>query len=296
MLRFWLGSITLTFSLIFSMQSLACNCANFANAQQAAQGKNIIIAKIETITSSEGKARVRVEKVFKGDIENVYLDIQGQDGLNCNGENIPVGQKGVLLFQKTENGYQTLTCATTNIPQNSSGFYQIYLGEEFLLNEKDLKDVLDFKLQATVKSAECQISVDRMAVPFDSASNVNFRFDTSVSAVSIRDEVTTLKTTADLSSQGPNLHELFFFSEIKKLGKSNYEFTIRLKDPFTAIVLDYWSTNLDIRKTLQFSGPSLSRFTDLNGNPMTDSNQPFLSHQTRSFCALNLGKPLELVK
>lgn len=296
MLRFWLGFITLVLSMAFSAQARACSCTDFANVQQAAQGKNIIIAKVETIMSVDGKARVRVEKVFKGDIENVFLNIQGQDGLNCNGENIPVGQKGVLLFQKTEGGYQTLICATTNIPQNPLGLYQIFLGEEFQLTEKELKDVLDFKLQATVKSAECQITVDRMAVPFDSASNMNFRYDTSVSATPNRDEVTTLKTAVDLSSQGPNLYELLFFSEIKKLDKSNYEFTIRLKDPFTAIILDHWSKKLDIRKTLQFGGPSLSRFTDLNGNPMIDSNQPFLSHQTRSFCALNLGKPLEVVK
>lgn len=296
-MAFRLRFITLLLSLFLSQEIFACSCADFANAQQVAQAKDVIVAKVETITLSEGKARVRVEKVFKGYIENVYLDVQGQDGLNCNGENIPLGEKGVLLFQKTGEGYKTLSCATTNIRQNDSGLYQIFLGEEFLLNEKELKDVLDFKLQATVKSAECQISVHRMAVPFDSASNMNFRYDTAVSAVPSRDdEVTTLKTTVDLSMMAPNVHELFFFSEVKKLDKSNYQFTIRLKDPFTALVLEHWSTQLDIRKSLQFGGPSLSRYTDLAGNPMTDSNQPFLAHQTQSFCALNLGKPLEVVK
>jgi len=223
--------------------------------------------------------------------------VQGQDGLNCNGENIPLGEKGVLLFQKTGEGYKTLSCATTSIRQNNSGSYQFFLGEEFLLNEKELKDVLDFKLQASVKSAECQLTVSRMAVPFDSASNLNFRYDTAVSATPSRDEdVTTLKSTVDLSPMAPNVYELFFYSEVKKLDKSNYLFTIRLKDPFTALVLENWSMQLDIRKSLQFSGPSLSRFTDLTGNPMTDSSQPFLAHQTQSFCALNLGKPLEVVK
>lgn len=294
---FRLGFFTLILSLFFSKEIFACSCADFANAQQAAQTKDVIVAKVETITLSEGKARVRVEKVYKGSIENVYLDVQGQDGLNCNGENIPLGEKGVLLFQKTGEGYKTLVCATTNIRQNDSGLYQIFLGEEFLLTEQELKSVLDFKLQASVKSAECQISVNRMAVPFDSASTMNFRYDTAVSAPPSRnEEVTTLKSTVDLSPMAPGIHELFFFSEVKKLDKSNYQFNIRLKDPFTALVLEHWSTQLDIRKSLQFAGPSLSRYTDLAGNPMSDSNQPFLAHQTRSFCALNLGKPLEVVK
>lgn len=296
-MAFRLGFTTLFLSLFFCEEIFACSCADFANAQQAAQSKDVIIAKVETITLSEGKARVRVEKVFKGYIENVYLDVQGQDGLNCNGENIPVGEKGVLLFQNTGEGYKTLSCATTSVRQNDSGLYQLFLGEEFLLNEKELKDVLDFKLQASVKSAECQLTVSRMAVPFDSASNLNFRYDTAVSATpSLGEEVTILKSTVDLSPLAPNVYELFFYSEVKKLDKSNYQFTIRLKDPFTALVLDHWSTQLDIRKSLQFSGPNLSRFTDLAGNPMTDSSQPFLAHQTQSFCALNLGKPLEVVK
>ncbi|WP_409479547.1 hypothetical protein [Pseudobdellovibrio sp. HCB154] len=296
-MTFRLGFTTLFLSLFFCKKIFACSCADFANAQQAAQSKDVIIAKVETIALSEGKARVRVEKVFKGYIENVYLDVQGQDGLNCNGENIPLGEKGVLLFQKTGEGYKTLSCATTNVRQNDSGLYQVFLGEEFLLNEKELKDVLDFKLQASVKSAECQLTVSRMAVPFDSASNLNFRYDTAVSATPSRgEEVTILKSTVDLAPMAPNVHELFFYSEVKKLDKSNYQFTIRLKDPFTALVLENWSAQLDIRKSLQFSGPNLSRFTDLAGNPMTDSGQPFLAHQTQSFCALNLGKPLEVVK
>lgn len=296
-MAFKLGLTTLFFSLFFCKEIFACSCADFANAQQAAQSKDVIAAKVQTITLSEGKARVRVEKVFKGTIENVYLDVQGQDGLNCNGENIPLGEKGVLLFQKTGEGYKTLTCATTSIRQTETGLYQVFLGEEFLLNEKELKDVLDFKLQASVKSAECQITVSRMAVPFDSASDMNFRYDTAVSATPSRDdEVTILKTTVDLSPMAPKVHELFFYSEIQKVDKSNYQFTIRLKDPFTALVLENWSMQVDIRKSLQFGGPNLSRFTDLAGNPMVDSSQPFLAHQTQSFCALNLGKPLEVVK
>ncbi len=296
-MAFKLGLTTLFFSLFFCKEIFACSCADFANVQQAAQPKDVIIAKVETIILTEGKARVRVEKVLKGSIDNVYLDVQGQDGLNCNGENIPLGEKGVLLFQKTGEGYKTLTCATTSIRQNETGLYQIFLGEEFLLNEKELKDVLDFKLQASVKSAECQLIVSRMAVPFDSASNLNFRYDTAVSATPSRgEEATILKTTVDLSPMAPNVHELFFYSEVKKLDKSNYLFTIRLKDPFTALVLENWSMQVDIRKNLQFGGPSFSRFTDLTGNPMTDSGQPFLAHQTQSFCALNLGKPLEVVK
>lgn len=295
-MRFCLGLTLLVVSQFFSSPSPACSCANFANAQQAAQVKNVIVAKVETISLAEGKARIRVEKVLKGDIENVYLDVQGQDGLNCNGDNLSVGQKGILLFHNTESGYQTLSCATTNIRLNSSGLYQIYLGEEFLLTEKELKDVLDFKLQASVKSAECHISVERMAVPFDESSNFNFRYDTMVSSAPTGEGYTQLATTVNLATMGPKLYELFFFSEVKKIEKSIYDFTLRMNDPFTTTVLDHWNTQLDIRKTLQFNGPSLTRYTDLAGNPMTDSNQPFLAHQTRSFCALNLGKPLELVK
>lgn len=295
-MRFYCSLLISTLSFVFSMQTLACDCMGFANAQQAAQLKNTIIAKVETIASYNGKARVRVEKVLKGDIENVYLDIQGQDGLNCNGENIPVNQKGILLFERTNNGYQTVVCATSQIPQTPEGLYQIFLGEEFLLNEKEIKDVLDFKLQATVTSAECQISVTRLVVPFDSASAMNFQFDTSVSATPVRNEVTVLKTNVDLSPLAPKVYELFFYGEVKKLENAKYDFSIRMKDPFTGIVLDRWSQQLDLRKSLQFGGPSLSRFTDMDGNPMNDSTQPFLSHQTRSFCALNLGKPLEVVK
>lgn len=295
-MRFYFGIFTLISALFFSTQTFACDCMGFANAQQAAQSKNTIIAKVETISLNNGKARVRVEKVLKGDIENVYLDIQGQDGLNCNGENLPVNQKGILLFEKTSDGYKTLVCATTQIPLNSLGLYQIYLGEEFLLTEKEIKDVLAFKLQATVKSAECQISVERILVPYNNDSEMNFHYDTAVSATPTRDEVTILKTTVDLSPLAPNVHDLFFYAEIQKLDNSNYDFSIRMKDPFTGIVLERWSQQLDLRKNLQFSGPSLRRFTDLAGNPMTDSSQPFLSHQTGSFCSLNLGKPLEVVK
>jgi hypothetical protein len=286
----------LSLVMIFSVHTLACDCMNFANAQQAAQKKNVIIAKVETISNDNGKARVRIEKVFKGDIENVYLDIQGQDGGNCNGENIPVNQKGILLFEKSGNGYQTLVCATTNIPQKSDGFYEIHLGEEFLLTEKEIKDVLAFKLQATVKSAECQIMVNRMAVPYDSSAEMNFDYNTTVSATPTRDEVTTLKTTVDLSSLAPKVGELFFYAEIKKTDVSKYDFSVRMKDPFTGIVLDHFTYQVDLRKNLQFAGPSMNRFTDLAGNPLVDSQQPFLSHQTHSFCALNLGQPLELVK
>ncbi|MES2801948.1 MAG: hypothetical protein V4654_05610 [Bdellovibrionota bacterium] len=294
-MRFYFAFFTLISSLLFSTQTFACECKGFANAQQAAQYKNAIIAKVETISMVSGKARVRVEKVLKGYIENVYLDIQGQDGLNCNGDNIPVNKKGILLFEQTSEGYKTLECADTQIPQ-IAGLYQIYLGEEFLLTEKQIKDVLDFKLQATVKSAECQISVERITVPYDEASEMNFRYDTSVSATVTRDEVTILKTMVDLSPLAPKVYDLFFYAEIQKLDKSKYEFSIRLKDPFTGLVLDRWSQQLDLRKNLQFGGPLLQRFTDLAGNPMTDSSQPFLSHKTSSFCALNLGKPLEVVK
>ncbi|AZZ36086.1 hypothetical protein CIK05_04530 [Bdellovibrio sp. qaytius] len=285
-----------TISFTFSLNTLACDCMGFANAQQAAQKKNIIIAKVETITLNNGKARVRIEKVLKGEIDNVYLDIQGQDGANCNGENIPTNQKGILLFEKSTEGYRTLTCASTQIPQNSAGLYQINLGEDFLLTENEIKDVLDYKLQASVISVDCQISVNRMAVPYDSSAEMNFQYDTAVSAIPIRDEVTTLKTTVDLAPLAPKVNELFFFAEVKKAEPTKYDFNIRMKDPFTGVVLDRFNYQLDLRKSLQFNGPSLSRFTDLNGNPMTDSNQPFLSHQTRSFCALNVGHPLELVK
>lgn len=55
-------------------------------------------------------------------------------------------------------------------------------------------------------------------------------------------------------------------------------------------------TILKSRRRPGTSGLSLNRFTDLAENPMTDSSQPFLSHQTRSFCALNLGHTPEVVK
>lgn len=241
----------------------------FANAQQAAQKKNVIIAKVQTIKNENGKARVRVEKVIKGEIENVYLDIQGQDGGNCNGENIAVGEKGL---------------------------YQIYLGEEFLLTDKEIKDVLAYKLQASVKTAECQIRVNRMAVPYDSNTEMNFNYDTSISSAPSRDDVTLLKTTVDLSPMAPNVRELFFYAEVKRVGVSKYEFKIRMKDPFTEGVLDNFTYQISLKNELHFAGPSLTRFTDLTGNPLNDSQQPFLSHQTHSFCALNLGHPLELVK
>jgi len=296
-MRFYFGLLISIFTFVLSAQTYACDCMAFANAQQAAQRKNTIVAKVETIAIYNGKARVRIEKVLRGDIENVYLDIQGQDGLNCNGEHIPVNQKGFLLFEKTSNGeYQTLVCATSNIPRNADGLYQIYLGEEFLLTEKEIKDVLNFKLQASVKSAECQISVNRMAVPFDSGSAMNFQYHTAVSATPKRGEVTILRTTVDLAPQAPQIHELFFYAEVKKLENSKYDFSVRMKDPFTGIMLDHWNQQLDLRTNIQFGGPSLTRYTDMNGNPLTDSSQPFLSHETRSFCALNLGQPLEVVK
>ena len=132
--------LALLVSILFTLTSIhtyACDCMEYSNAQQAAQKKNIIIAKVETISLENGKARVRVEKILKGEIENVYLNIQGQDGANCNGENIAVNQKGILLFEKTKEGYKTLTCATTPIPQNSNGLYKIQLGDEFLLTENE---------------------------------------------------------------------------------------------------------------------------------------------------------------
>lgn len=295
-MRISLGLTTIVSSFLITIQTQACSCMDFANAQQAAQTKNVVIAKVETISNSEGKARVRVEKVLKGTIENVYLDVQGQDGVNCNGENIQVGKKGFLIFQKTENGYQTLSCATTNIPQVAPNQYQIFLGEEFLLTEKELRDVLDFKLHASVKSAECQITVERIPVPFGTRPELSFRYDTAVSAAPTREDVTILKTTVDLSPQAPQVGELLFYAEVQKLDKANYEFNIRMKDPFTGTLINQWSKQLDVRKNLQFNGPSFNRFTDLNGNPMTDSSQPFLSHETRTFCALNLGQPLEVFK
>ena len=280
----------------FSVNTFACDCMSFANAQQAAQKKNAIIAKVETISNENGKARVRIEKVIKGKIENVYLDIQGQDGANCNGENIVTGKKGILLFEKTENGYQTLVCSTTNIPQTENGLYQIYLGEEFLLTDEAIKDVLAYKLQASVKTAECQIMVNRLEVPYNENTNWNFQYDTSISATPTRDDVTLLKTTVDLSPMAPNVRELFFYAEVKRIDTSKYEFKIRMKDPFTGSVLDNYTHQVSLKKELQFAGPSITRFTDLAGNPLIDSTQPFLSHQTHSFCSLNLGHPLELVK
>lgn len=295
-MRLQFAFLVSTISFCFSVNTLACECMGFANAQQAAQKKNVIVAKVETITNENGKARVRIEKVIKGEIENVYLDIQGQDGGNCNGENIAVGEKGILLFEKTKEGYQTLVCATTNIPQTEKGLYQIYLGEEFLLTDKEIKDVLAYKLQASVKTAECQIRVNRMAVPFDSNTEMNFNYDTSISATPSRDDVTLLKTTVDLSPMAPNVRELFFYAEVKRVDVSKYEFKIRMKDPFTGSVLDNFTHQVNLKKELQFAGPSITRFTDFAGNPLNDSQQPFLSHQTHSFCALNLGHPLEVVK
>lgn len=295
-MRFWLGFITLVLTILTAIESLACSCSDFANAQQAAQLENVIIAKVETLSNTDGKARVRVEKVFKGDIKNVYLNVQGQDGLNCNGENLPVGAKGVLLFTDSDEGYQTLSCANTTIPLTSSGKYQLFLGEEFLLSEKELRDVLNFKLQASVKSAECQLNVSRMAVPFDSAPQFNFHYDTFVSATTTSNAPAVLTTTVDLSAQAPNIGELFFYAEVSKSGSSTYDFSVRLKDPFTQLVADRFTTTLDLRKSLQFAGPSLTRYTDLAGNPMYNSNQPFLAHQTQAFCSLNLGNPLEVVK
>lgn len=280
----------------FSVNTFACDCMGFANAQQAAQKKNAIIAKVETISNENGKARVRIEKVIKGKIENVYLDIQGQDGANCNGENIVTGKKGILLFEKTENGYQTLVCSTTNIPQTENGLYQIYLGEEFLLTDEEIKDVLAYKLQASVKTAECQIMVNRLEVPYNENTQWNFQYDTSISATPTRDDVTLLKTTVDLSPMAPNVRELFFYAEVKRIDTSKYEFKIRMKDPFTGSVLDNYTHQVNLKKELHFAGPSITRFTDLTGNPLIDSTQPFLSHQTHSFCSLNLGHPLELVK
>ncbi len=296
-MRFCFGLLISLSAFIFSTQSQACDCMGFANAQQAAQRKTTIVAKVETVAIYNGKARVRVEKVLRGVIESVYLDIQGQDRLNCNGQHIPVNQKGILLFEQTSDGeYQTVVCATSNILQNTSGLYQIYIGEEFLLTEKEIKDVLSFKLQASVKSAECQISVNRLGVPFNSNSEMNFQFNTSVSATPKRGEVTILKTTVDLAPQAPLIHELFFYAEVTKSENSKYDFSVRMKDPFTGIMLDRWNQQLDLRTNIQFGGPSLTRYTDLNGNPLTDSSQPFLAHETRSFCALNLGQPLEVVK
>lgn len=281
---------------IYSVNSLACDCMGFTNAQQAAQRKNTIIAKVETISSEDGKARVRIQKVLKGEVSNVYLDIQGQDGVNCNGENIAVNKKGILLFEKSSEGYRTLTCADTTMPQNEQGLYSIQLGEEFLLTESEIKEVLDFKLQASVKSAECQIMVNRTAVPYDSFIEMNYQYDTTVSATPTRDETTILKTTVDLAPFAPQIRELFFYAEVKKTDVSKYEFTIRMKDPFTGTQVDRYVYQLDLRKNVSFPGPSISRYTDFSGNPLLDSQQPFLSHQTYSFCALNLGKPLELVK
>lgn len=295
-MRLWISFFTLFAAYLLTSPAQACSCMEYSNIQQAAQRKNIIIAKVQTIASHDGKAKVRIEKVFKGEIDKVYLEIQGQDGLNCNGQNFSVGETGVLLFQKTDDGYNTLVCAETQALQDNAGLYNINLGENFLLTETELKDVLDFKLRATIKSAECQINVDRISVPFDSAQHMNFSYRTIVSATAVRGEFSAMNTTVDLSTMAPQIHELNFYSEVTTLTPLSYQFNIRLKDPFTGLILNNWSTQLDPRQSLQFIGPSLNRFTDLAGNPMHQSDQPFLAHETRSFCWLNQGKPLELVK
>lgn len=279
--------------LFFSIPTFACTCMELHNIQQAAQKPKVIIAQVKTQSLTDnGKAIIKIDKVWQGSVSKNTIEVLGQDGVNCNGSHLPVNSKGVLLFRQTTNGYETLSCAETAIPLTFDNLYKVQLGEDIYLNASELKQVLTGKLKPTIKSADCQITVERTSVPYDNQPKMNFNYTTTVSGTISKSDVTTLKTKVDLSKQATQIGELSFSAAIQPVNQHEYKFNIQIKDPFTGTPQENWSGTVDTRKSYHLTGPEFNRLTDADGKPYKGSDKPFLSHQLRSFCQLNIGKPL----
>lgn len=285
---------------LISQSSEACTCAigAYSNFQQASQKPNVIVAKVKTLKSSYGKAQVKIEKFYKNTCPETEITVLGQDGGNCNGYNIiPSGKTGVLAFYKTAQGnYETLSCADTSLLFTSDNKVQINLGEDFTVTEQELQDIIDYKVQASVKQFSCRFQMSRVAVS-DNQDDSHWDMDYSETfPVEVpKDEYTFIRKDMDLSNLGPNIFNLYYYVRIYRDSATNYKIMTSLIDPFTGITISDYPAVINLKSTLISARLYLARYSGMDGSPSFNPNDPFLFHSTSAYCYAVQGAPLEPV-
>ncbi len=289
--------ILFIFTLVPFIKADACSCAGFTNALHAAQGEDVNVAKVITLKNQNraGVATVKIQQMFKGQITDMTFEVQGQDGANCNGPVLSGEDSWIMLYTKTKTGYETLSCAESALSIDpKTRKVSIHLGDVFQLSEVEFQNLVDFKVQPTVKGLSCQMMAERYPVDFDEEVSKKHEIDFSKDVTSTAKERFTLTASEDLSSLGRDLSTFQIYAFASKINSTTYLVDSNLTDPFFGVTASSMGM-ADLKKSYGFTMPVITKNTDVNGKPAKEG-KPFLSHTVHSRCQFVVGAPLVPVK
>lgn len=281
--------------------ALACTCLYEQNGQQAAQGKNVIVAKVKTLKISEELVgELKIERVLKGQYNKKTIRVQGGDGGNCHGP-ILENRKNpwIVIIEKNEEGYGVATCADSSFeinPRTKKIMYSFgYEMDSVLLTQNEFEKLLNLKIIPTIHGLRCTVEVTRY---FQSANQpneyhpLNFEYyETFYSSDNNR-----IIEEIDLSDEATGAKKLRLDARMNKLSQYRYQVDTKMQEPFFSKHVEA-SNIVDIRERYAIETPYIYTYTDLEGNPVEyNPSQNQFSHGTLAYCSLLAGPPLNPVR
>jgi hypothetical protein len=287
------------------MSAEACSCAGFANAQQSAQEKGVVVAKVKTLaTYEDGRGKIQIQKIYKGKgPSSKIITVQGGDGGNCNSDILNTDKSWIVMFNKYDGEYNTLGCADSTLEMTFLGRIKVWLGdwEPVLLTEKEFTDFIARKTRPTVKGLLCNASADRdKHKPYEPNHPYEFHFGFGYEEEEPTPEDPgtgpsySVEFSEDVSSFGPKLSTFAFSGKLRKIDGSRFQVTTKLTEPFFSTT--HQGTEVrDITKAAWTEGVGFEKTTNMNGDEVPSWPEPafpYLSHSAYGSCEIALGAPL----
>ena len=281
---------TSIFVFLISFKALSCTCAAWANAQQVSHGDDIVVAKVRTLsTSPDGKTKLWVEKVYKGQAPTGQLiEVQGGDGGNCHGPILQTHDAWVAIMNKFEQGYATASCGDSSLAITDRKI-QIEIGEKAGLTDQEFADLVNGKLVPTVKGMICSMYAERHYWPLELPNDYDFSWGNQIETsgsdnLAITDE-------HDFKENGVNVGYYNFTGTATRLTGSTYSMNTKITEPFFNQSYENTITT-DVTVNSWIDGIYFFKATDLNGADVGQDVEPRLEHTGGGNCNLVLGLPI----
>lgn len=287
-------SFAILLTTAFGANALACSCMTIANAQQAAQGPNMIVAKVSTtsVDQNSGVGTLTVEKVIKGQLTETVITVQGQDGANCGSDIFSPDQKSwMVVLAKFGNEYSTAGCANASLPIDAQGNVQMYLNTSVKVTELEFSDLVNKRSAPSVKGLSCYASVSRNYIANDDSKG-------NLSEINFGEYVSTpidqeLDFEKDLTAEGLALPFRVYASIASNSFYTNKNYvSVRVSEPFYGFDTSR-GEYVDVTETsmINYVGMSAYKYVATDGS----EEGPFYAYDVGVQCNVDLGLPLTAI-
>jgi hypothetical protein len=158
-----LKSFIILFSLLSGQITWAMSCGSWSSASQAAQTQNAVVMKVQTefLDQDTREARLRVEKVYKGDYAKSTIDFPATM-LGFDPIKEPEEGSWVAILTQFEGQYYFAGCSVNGLTTDPDGSVYVPLsfeGEDTKMSESEFISYINGTHIPTTQGVNCSIMV-----------------------------------------------------------------------------------------------------------------------------------------